>query len=67
MDLTQSKLTRTEWDNIEIPVSTEEQEILSLIMEGFHDLNITKNKTMSLFSFIKMEKTKENEYFLYEK
>jgi hypothetical protein len=67
MDLTQCKLTRTEWDNIEIPVSAEEQEILSLIMEGFHDLNITKNKTMSLFSFIKMEKTKENEYFLYDK
>ena len=67
MDLTQSKLTRTEWDNIEIPVSSGEQEILSLIMEGFHDLNITKNKTTSLLSFVKMEKTKENEIFLYDK
>jgi len=67
MDLTQTKLTRTEWDSIEVPVNEQEREILSLIMEGFTNLNITKNKTMSLFSFTKIEKTKENEKFLYDK
>jgi ATP/maltotriose-dependent transcriptional regulator MalT len=41
MDLTQSKLTRTEWDSIEIPVSENEREILSLIMEGFSNINIS--------------------------
>ena len=67
MDLTQTKLTRTEWDSIEMPVNETEREILSLIMEGFSNLDITKNKTMSLFSFTKIEKTKENEKFLYDK
>lgn len=67
MDLTQSKLTRSEWDNIEIPISPAEKEILSLITEGFSNLNIIKNKTMSLFSFTKIEKTKENELYLYDK
>lgn len=67
MDLKQTKLTRGEWDSIEIPVSDQEQEILSLIMEGFDNLDITKNKTMSLFSFTKIEKTSENEGFLYTK
>ena len=67
MDLTQTKLTRTEWDSIEVPVNETEREILSLIMEGFSNLNITKNKTMSLFTFTKIEKTKENEKFLYDK
>lgn len=67
MDLTQTKLTRGEWDSIEVPVSDSEKEILQLIMEGFSNLNITKNKTMSLFSFTKIEKTPENEAFLYSK
>ena len=67
MDLKQTKLTRTEWDSIEIPVSESEKEILSLIMEGFTNLGITKNKTMSLFSFTKIERTPENELFLYKK
>jgi hypothetical protein len=48
-------------------VNESEREILSLIMEGFNNLDITKNKTMSLFSFTKIEKTKENEKFLYDK
>jgi hypothetical protein len=67
MDLKQTKLTRGEWDSIEIPVSEGEKEILSLIMEGFDNLDITKNKTMSLFAFTKIEKTTENEGFLYSK
>lgn len=67
MDLKQTKLTRGEWDSIEIPVSDQEKEILSLIMEGFDNLDITKNKTMSLFTFTKVEKTVENEGFLYAK
>jgi hypothetical protein len=67
MDLTQVKLTRTEWDSIEVPVSESEKEILSLIMEGFSNINITKNKTMSLFSFTKIEKSPESEFFLYNK
>jgi len=67
MDLKQSKLTRTEWDSIEVPVSDSEKEILNLIMEGFDNINITKNKTTSLLSFIKIENTPENERFLYDK
>jgi len=67
MDLKQTKLTRTEWDSIEIPVSDQEKEILKLIMEGYENPNITKNKTISLFSFTKIEQTPENEAFLYDK
>ena len=65
--LKQSKLTRSEWDNIEIPVSEEEKEILQLIINGYSDVNIKYNKTLSLFSFTKIDPTPENEKFLYEK
>ena len=67
MDLHQTKLTRTEWDSIELPVSDSEKEILNMILEGFKNPSITKNKTMSLFSFTKIEQTPENEVYLYNK
>ena len=67
MDLTQNKLTRTEWDSIEVPVSDSEKEILRMIIDGFVNQDIVKNKTMSLFSFTKIEYSKENEQFLYDK
>lgn len=67
MDLTQTKLTRSEWDSIEVPVSDSEKDILKLIMEGFVNPNIVKNKTISLFSFTKIEQSKESEQFLYDK
>jgi hypothetical protein len=67
MDLTQNKLTRTEWDSIEVSVSESEKEILKMIIDGFNNIEIVKNKTMSLFSFTKIEYSKENETFLYNK
>jgi hypothetical protein len=35
MDLQQTKLTKTEWNNTEIPVQEDEQFILKLIKDGF--------------------------------
>lgn len=67
MDLTQSKLTRVEWDSIETPISEDEKAILQMIQEGFSNIQITKNKTQSLFTFLKVEQNAENEQFLYDK
>ena len=43
MDLTQRKLTKSEWESIEVPVSENEKEIAKLIKKGFHDINIRYN------------------------
>ena len=67
MDLTQSKLTRTEWDSIELPVPEQEREILQMIMAGYENPGIIKNKTTSLFAFTKIEYNPENQQFLYDK
>ena len=67
MDLTQRKLTREEWENIEIPVNANEKTILRMIIDGYDDINIHSNDNMSLFSFMKIEITPENENFLYQK
>jgi hypothetical protein len=65
MDLSQSKLSKTEWENIEIPVSPQEKRILTLLCRGFHDGYVCDNDTLSLFTFIKIEATPENEAYLY--
>ena len=67
MDFTQNKLTKAEWENIEIPVLPEEKKILEMIIKGFADVNIRSNETLSIMSYIKMENTPEIEYMLYKK
>lgn len=67
MDLQQNKLTRAEWNSIEEPVSPSELEILKLLIAGFKTPDICTNKTQSLFNYVKIENTPENEYYLYTK
>ena len=67
MDLHQTKLTRGEWDSIEVPVTDQEKEILKLIMDGYENPSIIKNKTTSIFQFTKIEQTPESEQYLYDK
>jgi len=67
MDLTQRKLTKQEWESIESPVSTQEKQILQLIMNGYYDPNIKYNENQSLFTYVKIEITPETHLFLYQK
>lgn len=57
MDLRQSKLSKAEWDGIEVPVSPSERSILTLIQNGYHDVNIKHNDTLSLLGFLKVKET----------
>ena len=67
MDLTQNKLTRAEWETIEIPVSTSEKQVLTMIIAGYHNSNIHTNENQSLFSFVKIEQSEASEQFLFKK
>ena len=67
MDLSQTKLTKAEWQSIETPVSEDEKKILMLIQDGYKDINIKYNDRLSLLSTMKMEYNIENEKFLYTK
>lgn len=59
MDLTQHKLTKTEWESIEIPEKEKEQVILKMIMEGYSNLDISRPQIISLFSYLKIETSSE--------
>jgi hypothetical protein len=67
MDLKQRKLSKSEWDSIEIPVSKNEQNILHLITNSYSDVNVRINKTDSIFTFLKIEYNTQIEEFLYVK
>lgn len=67
MDLTQTKLSKSEWNNTEVPVSDTEKFILSTIIEGCSNVNVRKNNNKSMFSHIKIEYNEENEMYLFIK
>jgi hypothetical protein len=65
MDFTQSKLTKYEWKTTEIPVTESELKILNLIKTGFYDVQYKYNSHVSLFTYLKIHKTKELEDHLF--
>jgi hypothetical protein len=67
MDLNQRKLTKNEWETIESPVSEQEKEILNLIIQGFHNVNMKYNRYLSLFQYLKIEYSESMEDYLYNK
>ena len=67
MDLTQRKLSKQEWNNIEIPVSDKEKSIITMICKGFTNKNIVNNTTLSLLSYLKISSTKSIDCYVFNK
>jgi hypothetical protein len=67
MEFTQLKLSKSEWNSTEIPVSDNEMDILKLIISGYHNVNIKINKSNSIFTFLKIEYSEQIENYLYDK
>lgn len=66
MDLQQRKLTRDEWNSIEKPVSTQEKQILKLIKDGFHNVNISMNySTTSFINHLKVNHSDIMDLFIF--
>ena len=67
MDLQQRKLKKSEWDSIEISVCKSEMDVLSMIMQGYHDVNVKINNNLSIFTFLKIEFSEKMEDYLFNK
>ena len=67
MDLKQNKLSKAEWESIEVSVPEHEKKILKLIVDGYHDPNVRFNETQSLNSYIQFDGTPELDHLLYKK
>jgi len=55
MDLRQKKLTKSEWEFLEIPVDKNELKILKLIFNSRENVKIKYNESKSFLEFIKMD------------
>ena len=67
MDLKQNKLSKTEWESIEKAVDENEKKILTLLVDGYIDVNARYNETQSLNTYIRFDSTNEMDYFLFKK
>ena len=62
----QSKLSKEEWVNIEVPCSDNEKRILMLIADGFADVNISRNYTVSLAQHMKITNPGQFDDYIYK-
>jgi hypothetical protein len=62
----QSKLSRAEWESIEVPLDADEKRILGLIQDGFKNVNITRNYTPTLLFYMKLTLTPAIELYVYK-
>lgn len=66
MDLTQQKLTKSEWEFLEVPVNLNEKKILDLIYNGYDNVNHTYNDATSLMGYMKIVGSTEFHLYFYE-
>jgi hypothetical protein len=62
----QSKLTKEEWASIEVPCSENEKRILALIADGYADVNIMRNYTLSLAQHMKVTNPNQFDEYIYK-
>ena len=67
MDLQQDKLTKSEWESIEIPVIQAEKDIFNLIIKGYHTVDICINNSQSIFGFLKLSDTETIHNYIFMK
>jgi hypothetical protein len=65
--MNQTKLTRQEWNAVEIPVSAEEQHVLKFIQAAYHDTTLITNKLNTLYTHLKLTPSPALDVHLYHK
>jgi len=67
MDLSQKKLSKSEWASVEVPVDDQEKSILQLILQGYSNPDICINPHLSLYDYLKMPVSEEMDAHLFTK
>ena len=61
MDLTQQKLSKSEWEYLEVPANVAEMKILSLIYNSFDDVDYSINESQSLLGYMKLNSDEKSD------
>lgn len=64
--LAQTKLTKKEWEMVEVKVTPDKMEILDMMNKGYDDIHVVIYKCQSLISFLKLENMKDIDGYIYE-
>ena len=67
MDLYQQKLSKLEWESIEVPVDENERNILNFIKSSYSNVNTKYNMSMSILNCLKIVNSDIIHSFLYDK
>ncbi len=65
--MNQSKLTKSEWNAVEIPVSPDELRILKFIQAAFHNTEMVENSMKTLYTYLKLEPSPQLDSHLFQK
>ena len=63
----QGRLTKSEWNNMEIPVSPDELSIIKLIRDSYHNVQMKINGNTSMIGVLKTSSSPEMHAHLYQK
>jgi hypothetical protein len=63
----QGRLTKSEWNNMEIPVSSDELTVIKLIRDSYHNVQLKLNNHSSIIGILKITPSAEMHAYLYQK
>lgn len=63
----QGRLTKSEWNNMEIPVSLDELTVIQLIRDSYHNVQLKMNHNSSMIGILKTTPSPEMHAYLYQK
>lgn len=63
----QGRLTKSEWNNMEIPVSPDELNVIRLIRDSYHNVQLKLNHHSSMVGILKISPSPEMHAYLYQK
>ena len=63
----QGRLTKSEWNNMEIPVSPDESTVIKLIRDSYHNVQLKMNHHSSMIGMLKTSSSPEMHAHLYQK
>ena len=65
--IVQGRLTKSEWNNMEIPVSPDELTVIKLIRDSYHNVQLKMNHHSSMIGILKTSSSPEMHAHLYQK
>ena len=67
MDLSQTKLTKEEWNALEVPTTGREFDIIKMINDAGNNVNVYMKNTQTFLDFIKISSNVDNyHYYIFE-